>query len=155
MAESKNLYGLPIRESDFTEAVSDPRAHFGILKYAVDFPLKEGTTILAPASGIVVDVKVGSRQGGASKKYMNIKYANYLTLRHRNGEYSQYGHLKYRGALVKLGERVKKGQPIALSGNTGYTTEPHLHFHVSRKTKKDTGWETLKIRFTEKFRVMR
>lgn len=155
MAQTKNLYSLPIRKRDFTEAISDPRAHYGILKYAIDFPLNKGTAILAAAGGIVIDIKIDSKSGGSAKKYMNMKYLNYLTLKHRHGEYSQYGHLKYHGTLVKVGEQVKRGQPIALSGNTGYTTAPHLHFHVSRNTAKDPGWETLKIRFRNKFKILR
>ena len=155
MAETKNLYIMPVRKSDFKVAFSDPRAHYGILKYAIDFPLKGGTTVLAATSGIVVDIKVASKKGGASKKYRNMKYLNYMTLKHRNGEYSQYGHLKHNGALVKLGERVRRGQKIALSGNTGYTTEPHLHFHVSRYVRKRPGWETIKIRFMNKFKILR
>lgn len=78
-----------------------------------------------------------------------------ITLKHDNEEYSQYGHLKYRGALVKLNEKVKTGQPIALSGNTGFTTEPHLHFQVFKLNKTKIGWETLKIRFREKINIDR
>lgn len=64
---------------------------------------------------------------------------NYVTLRHSNGEWSQYVHLKYRGSLVKLGEKVRQGQPIALSGNTGFSAAPHLHFHVFKFNKTKIG----------------
>ncbi|MBI2583606.1 MAG: M23 family metallopeptidase [Candidatus Aenigmarchaeota archaeon] len=114
-----------------------------------------GTKIIAPKSGIVVDIKADSKEGGPQSKYRNIKYLNYMTLEHSNGEYSQYGHLKHKGALVKLREKVRQGQPIALSGNTGLSTQPHLHFHVLRLNKTKVGWETLKIRFKEKMRIMR
>lgn len=155
MASTKNIYSLPFSESDFIDAVSDPRAHFGPDEHAVDFTLREGTKILASKSGKVVDIKVDSKKGGADPKYNKMKYLNCMTLKHGKGEYSQYMHLKYKGALVKLGEHVKTGQAIALSGNTGFSTEPHLHFHVLKDNKTKIGWETLKIRFKEKFKINR
>lgn len=155
MASTKNIYSLPFSKSDFIDAVSDPRAHFAPIEHAVDFALRKGTKILASKSGKVVDIKVDSKKGGADPKYNKIKYLNCMTLKHDKGEYSQYMHLKYKGALVKLGERVKTGQTIALSGNTGFSTEPHLHFHVLKDNKTKIGWETLKIRFKEKLKIDR
>lgn len=155
MALTKNIYALPFKKRDLIKAVSDPRAHFAHFKHAIDFILSEGTKILAAKSGIVVDIKVDSKEGGADPKYNDIKYLNYMTLKHSNDEYSQYAHLKYEGALVKLGEKVRRGQLIALSGNTGFTTAPHLHFHVLKLNKTEIGWETLKIRFEEKVDVDR
>ncbi|MFH1211650.1 MAG: M23 family metallopeptidase, partial [Candidatus Woesearchaeota archaeon] len=71
------------------------------------------------------------------------------------GEFSQYLHLKFKGSLVKTGVRVKKGQPIALSGNTGFTTAPHLHFIVFRLNNTEIGWESLKVRFNKRVFVDR
>ena len=155
MTLTKNVYTLPFKKKDFIDAVSDPRAHFAHFKHAIDFGLSEGTTILASRAGTVVDIKVDSKEGGADPKYNDIKYLNYITLKHSNGEYSQYAHLKHDGALVKLSEQVKTGQPIALSGNTGFTTEPHLHFQVLKLNKTKIGWESLKIRFKEKIDINR
>ena len=78
-----------------------------------------------------------------------------MTLQHNNGEFSQYVHLKHEGALIKLWEKVRKGQPIALSGNTGFSTAPHLHFQVFKLNKTKIGWETLKVRFKEKIDINR
>ena len=86
---------------------------------------------------------------------MNIKYLNYITLKHDNGEYSQYGHLQYNSAFVKLEDKVEKGQPIALSGNTGFSSAPHLHFHVFELNKTKVGWESLKVRFDEDIEIDR
>ena len=155
MISTKNIYLLPFAEKYFVDAVADPRAHFAHFKYAIDFGLAEGTEIIASKSGIVVDVKVDSNKGGMSQKYSDLKYLNYITLRHSNGELSQYAHLKYKGALVKLGDKVKAGQPIALSGNTGFSTEPHLHFQVFKRSKTKIGWKTLRIKFKKKLVIDR
>jgi len=155
MAYTKNIYSLPFKKKDLIKAISHPKAHFAHGKHAIDFVLPEGAIILAPKAGIVIDVKIDSKKGGADPKYNDIKYVNYITLKHSNGEYSQYAHLKYKGALVKVGEKVKKGQPIAISGNTGFTTAPHLHFQVFKLNSSKIGWETLKVRFDERINVDR
>ena len=155
MVLTKNIYALPFNKKDLIKAVSDPRAHFAHFKHAIDFLLPESTKILAPRAGVVVDVKIDSKEGGADPKYNDIKYLNYLTLQHRKDEYSQYGHLKHKGALVKPGDKVKTGQPIALSGNTGFTTAPHLHFQVFKLNNTQIGWGTLKVRFKEKVGIDR
>jgi murein DD-endopeptidase MepM/ murein hydrolase activator NlpD len=53
-----------------------------------------------------------------------------VIIKHADGTFADYHHLKSGSALVKLGDQVKVGQPIGLSGNTGYSTKPHLHFAV-------------------------
>jgi hypothetical protein len=55
---------------------------------------------------------------------------NYVVIRHTNGEHSFYAHLARGSVRVRAGERVTRGQPIAKVGNSGLSTEPHLHFHV-------------------------
>jgi len=154
MAKTKNIYIVPVRKKDRKLIISDPRAHGkGFLKYAIDFPLPEGTEVLAASSGKVVEIKVNSKIGGNTKKY--LKRTNFITIEHKNGESSQYVHLKYKGSRVKVGQSVKTGQVIGYSGNTGWTTEPHLHFHVLRFINSKIGWETMKIKFKEKIRILR
>ena len=150
MAITKNIYAFPFKKKDLIKAISHPKAHFAHFKEAIDFILPGGTILLAPKAGKVVDIKVDSKEGGADPKYNDMKYLNYMTIQHSSGEFSQYAHLKYKGSLVKLGDEVKQGQPIALSGNTGFTTAPHLHFHIFKLNKTDVGWESLKVRFKEK-----
>ncbi len=150
---TKNIYALPFKKKKFSKAISHPKAHFAHFKYAIDFVLPEGTVILAPKAGKVIDIKIDSNQGGADPKYNDMEYANYMTIQHSNGEFSQYAHLKCGGALVKLGDKVKQGQPIAISGNTGFTTAPHLHFQIFKLNNTEVGWESLKVKFKEKIRV--
>ncbi len=68
-------------------------------------------------------------KGGKDKKWRN--YANFVTLFDpESGIYTQYVHLDHMGSLVELGDTVAFGQAIGISGSTGYSTAPHLHFNV-------------------------
>lgn len=103
-------------------------SHKGHASYAVDFIMPEGTQIVAARDGVVVDVRDDSNVQGDDISYNND--ANYIVIWHDDGTFAQYAHLKQYGVHVKEGEKVKRGQFIGLSGNTGYTTGPHLHFEV-------------------------
>lgn len=86
----------------------------------VDFSMAIGTPIIAPADGIVEKVAYQARGAG-----------RYIVLRHGREYQTVYMHLSK--PLVKAGQQVKRGQRIALSGNTGSSTGPHLHyeFHIN------------------------
>ena len=103
-------------------------------KYAIDFKMNIGQTICAMRDGVVVAIKEDSNIGGRNEKYLND--GNYVMLYHKDGLFTQYVHLKKDGVMVALGDSIKKGQPIAYSGNTGMSTEPHLHFGVFKATAK-------------------
>lgn len=103
-------------------------------KYAIDFNMKVGDSITAALDGYVVGVVEGHTRGGNDRRYRD--YANFITIYHPEyGIYTQYVHLKKDGALVEIGEEVKANQPIGLSGKTGYTSTPHLHFNVLAANK--------------------
>src|SRR3989344_1171768 len=128
MAKTKNVYIVPVRKKDRGEIISDSRAHSGILENAIDFALPVGTPILAAADGKVVLVKDDSKKNGGKRWYTNL---NSVIIKHKNKEYSEYSHLKYNGSLVEKGQFVKRGDIIGYSGNTGWSTQPHLHFQIS------------------------
>lgn len=97
-------------------------------RFCLDFFVPSGTPIVAARDGVVV-----ARESRYSKSYKNERYlgrANYVILRHSDGEESVYVHLRWRSIKVKIGQKVKRGQFLALSGQTGYATYPHLHFGV-------------------------
>ncbi len=153
MTETKNLYRLPFRKNVKTKPESSP-THKGPARHSIDYTMKEGTKILAAADGKVVKVKDDSNEGGLGEKYSSPKglekYMNRIHMKHANGEYSGYYHIRHRGSLVKKGQKVKEGQPIALCGSTGYSEGPHLHFMVWKKINPKKGkpdWKTLRIRF--------
>ncbi|MEU6015175.1 M23 family metallopeptidase [Streptomyces sp. NPDC047515] len=86
-----------------------------------DFAVPIGTKVEAAHGGTVV--KAGPNGGGDGPAYGNA-----VVIRHGNGTYSQYAHLSKID--VRIGQTVKTGQKIALSGNTGNSSGPHLHFEI-------------------------
>lgn len=150
----KNEYWLPCNKRDIIHPKKKLPSHSSQklknLDNAVDFLLPIGTPVYTAASGKVVWVKVDSRVGGKNKKkYWNL--GNRVVIRHKNGEYTAYEHLKYKGAVVRKGEKVKRGQLIGYSGNTGWSTiGPHLHFEVFNNPSKDESeGTTLRVSFKE------
>jgi murein DD-endopeptidase MepM/ murein hydrolase activator NlpD len=95
---------------------------------AIDFKMKPGTKICAARPGVVVEMKEDSDIGGLDEKFM--EHGNHIIIRHSDGTMAKYWHLQKNGAYVEVGEDVVKGQIIGLSGNTGYSAFPHLHFKV-------------------------
>ncbi len=108
-------------------------SHSGWIQYSIDFPVPVGTKICAARDGVVVLVKSDSNTGGKTREFM--KDGNYIAIAHNDGTFSEYVHLKQGGNLVKPGDRVKAGAVIAWSGNTGFSTCPHLHFTVVKPIK--------------------
>jgi murein DD-endopeptidase MepM/ murein hydrolase activator NlpD len=127
------VYALPFAKGAnvrVSQGYNGDTSHKGLSAYAIDFPLPQGTPIYAAREGIVVGAEVSNTVGGASPEYR--QYANYVIVEHNDGTMGNYYHLKQGGTAVRIGDKVAKGQLIAYSGNTGYTTAPHLHFSVSK-----------------------
>lgn len=101
-------------------------------RYAVDFALAVGDTVCAARDGIVVGLIKDYNVGGKDRKYRD--YANFITLYHADGTFTQYVHLKQNSSFVSLGDTVVASQPIGLAGMTGFTSIPHLHFNALKPT---------------------
>ncbi len=99
----------------------DPFTNTAALHRGVDIAAEEGTQVAATASGTVIASAYDSIGG------------NYIKIDHGDGRVSYYGHLKTR--LVSKGDSIHQGDIIALSGNTGNTTGPHLHFQLYYQEK--------------------
>jgi murein DD-endopeptidase MepM/ murein hydrolase activator NlpD len=97
---------------------------------ALDFEMPEGTPVYAAREGTIYNYKDDSFEGGPFSKYKNK--ANFIIVKHSDGSFGCYWHLKKDGVVVKSGA-VTKGQLIGYSGSTGFTLRPHLHFSVKRK----------------------
>lgn len=129
MVKAQNRYQLPIpKDVLLTMNRNLSPAHIGKLRNAIDFLVPNNTPVVAAADGIVSFVKSDSSYGGPN--LLHWHHSNFIVLQHSRGEYSRYDHLAYRSAKVRIGQRVRAGQPIARTGMTGFTFIPHLHFHV-------------------------
>ena len=99
--------------------------------YAVDIAMPVGTDIVAARGGVVFDVASTNFKGGPdADEYADL--ANLVRILHDDGTYAVYAHLNWNTIRVQPGDRVKTGQYIADSGNTGLSSGPHLHFAVQR-----------------------
>ena len=101
-------------------------------RYAVDFTLPEGTPVLAARAGRVIELASGFSGHGLDPE-RDRQRANVVRIRHADGSMAVYAHLQQDGVRVRMQQWVEAGQLIALSGNTGYSTAPHLHFVVQRR----------------------
>lgn len=103
-------------------STKNPQVYNGSGHNGIDFGVKVGSPILSAASGVVVGT------GNTDIACSGVSYGKWVLVRHTNGLTSLYAHLSV--IQVSAGDKVTARQKIALSGNTGYSTGPHLHFTV-------------------------
>jgi murein DD-endopeptidase MepM/ murein hydrolase activator NlpD len=111
-------------------------------RYAIDIVMPVDTLILAVRDGIVMDVEEDFNQGGKNKEKYQDK-ANHIRILHTDGTMALYAHLGLASVIVRPGARVRSGQPIARSGNTGFSSGPHLHFAI----QQNLGMELISVPF--------
>ena len=124
-------YPLPWRGGPFriSQGANGQYSHFGPKsRYAVDIAMPEGTPIIAARGGVVVKAE-NSQSGRGSHPS-----GNFVRVLHDDGTMGVYLHLKQGSVHVREGQRVAVGSALALSGNTGNSSGPHLHFVVQRNT---------------------
>ena len=141
------IYRLPYKRGSahiVTQGYNGKYTHKGHSQYAIDFGMKVGTKIYAARDGIVVKLKEDSNKGGVGREFS--KYGNYVTIEHEDATFATYYHLKKKGVLVHIGDKVAKGDFIAYSGNTGYSSGPHLHLSIF-KASSASRTMTIPIKF--------
>ncbi len=115
----KGLLSYPVKKVKITQKYGKTTfTRWYTFHNGVDFGVAIGTDILAAADGKVVAI-------GNNGRYA---YGRYIAIDHGNGLVTMYGHLS--ATKKSIGTKVKRGEVIAKSGNTGYSTGPHLHFTV-------------------------
>lgn len=113
--------GKPVGDGEITSTFGerlDPITGRSTFHPGVDFAAPQGTTVMSVATGVVT-------WAGPHPAYGNLVEVN-----HGNGYATRYGH--NQKVLVRVGDTVRKGQTLALSGSTGRSTGPHVHFEVLR-----------------------
>lgn len=97
----------------------------------IDIVGKEGLPeIIAHSDGIIISLQDGMNNNKNSTGIFS--YGNYVKIKHDNGMFTLYAHLK-KGLKVKLNEKVKKGQVLGIEGDSGNANGVHLHFEVRNK----------------------
>lgn len=140
--------GPPVLRSDFPEPARSPyilpfegsaarlvwrtTSHYnpgnkGVGLYAIDVEMPIGTPLVAARAGVVVAARDHFPDGNDTDLE-----ENYVMIRHADSTIARYIHLTRGGLRVRQGDTVRQGQRIALSGNSGQTGGPHLHFDVQR-----------------------
>src|SRR5207248_2183640 len=127
-----------------TQGYNGSFSHKGPNKYAIDWKMPEGTPVYASRGGVIIKVKDDSNTGGDSMKF--DPYNNFVLVRHDDGTLSHYCHLKQGGCVVHPGQSIQAGELIAHSGNTGFSSGPHLHFCVF-KTRNGRERESIPVKF--------
>ncbi|MEO0972748.1 MAG: M23 family metallopeptidase, partial [Pseudomonadota bacterium] len=110
--------------------------------FAVDIAMPVGTGIVAARAGLVIETAYAHFASLADDP-QGSPPANLVRILHNDGTHAVYAHLDRASVRVKPGQRVRRGELIAASGNTGFSTGPHLHFAVLR----NAGLETRSVAF--------
>lgn len=127
--DSSYIYTLPFETKKkvfLIQGYESMFSHKG--EKALDFKVKNGTKICAARNGIVTAAREDSDKRGLKPE--NLSDGNYIAIQHKDGSVANYWHLQKDGVLVNVGDTIQTGQLIGLSGNTGYSAFPHLHFEV-------------------------
>ncbi|MBA3396090.1 MAG: M23 family metallopeptidase [Deltaproteobacteria bacterium] len=109
-------------------------SHRGSNEYAVDFDCPVATPVVAARDGVVVAYNDAAQGSGTTPEFLDYKRTNFVLVLHDDGTLGEYMHLAPSGIVVKAGQRVGRGESLALSGNTGFSSTPHLHFQVMTAT---------------------
>jgi murein DD-endopeptidase MepM/ murein hydrolase activator NlpD len=114
------------------------------IRYKNDGKLNEdyvgyGKEVIAPANGTVVEVIDGIRENSPGMRNQYAQIGNAIVIQHSSKEYSVLAFLKQGSIRVKVGDKITRGQVLAQCGNSGYATEPVLHYHLQDSPRLQTA----------------
>jgi murein DD-endopeptidase MepM/ murein hydrolase activator NlpD len=143
---SELTFPSPLREksqADFGPGTVE--THTKEYEFSYDFSVPEGTSVYAIEEGTVIRVIQKYTQSHQDKT--RIHEVNKVEILHLDGSVAAYAHLKAQSVPLKICDKISKGQIIGLSGNTGFSSGPHLHLDVTRPIGIGK-FKTIPIRFT-------
>lgn len=115
-------------------------------RYAVDIAMPLGTSLLAARGGVVMEIEDAHADNGRKdERYMDR--ANFVRIHHDDGTMAVYAHLQQHSVRVRPGMRVPAGHWIGNSGNSGFSSGPHLHFVIQANI--GMALESLPLRFRQ------
>jgi murein DD-endopeptidase MepM/ murein hydrolase activator NlpD len=127
---SADAYRKPFPEGESWRVTQRPYgafSHYGRALHAWDFAPVAGRFVTAMRGGVVL-----ARDLGLGQTPDQRLFGNYITIRHDDGTYAHYAHLRSGTFRVRTGQRVEAGQILAEAGNSGYSFGRHVHVHVTR-----------------------
>ncbi|MGR3279918.1 M23 family metallopeptidase, partial [Acaryochloris marina NIES-2412] len=133
------VFSHPVAPSTITSPYG-PRS-LGGFHHGIDYGLPRGTPIKAADGGVVLDVETQCPLEGYYKSPCGDGYGNLVFVKHSSRYVTVYGHLSETN--LKIGDTVTKGQTVGLSGNSGSTTGPHLHFEIRDPANRKVNPEFL------------
>ncbi|PTE75182.1 M23 family peptidase [Staphylococcus equorum] len=104
--------------------------------------------IVSPQEGVIVDIQNSEKDNIPGEMVKEKPLGNYVVIRHIENEYSLIAHFKYKSIVVKPGDTVEKGQLLGSCGNSGNSSEPHIHFQLMDNSTLFNYCNSLKIKFT-------
>ena len=128
--KTDKLYVLPYpvgKAYTCSQGFNSSFSHFGSFSYAVDFGMSIGTFVTAARSGRIVYILESYTDNDQIEGHENV-----VIVLHEDTTYARYVHLTLNGALVHMDQMVVPGDTIGLSGSSGTTGGPHLHFDVTK-----------------------
>lgn len=143
-------YHAAYRDQRFAHDIlilKDGKSHSGDGKALTDYYCY-GEPVLAPGAGTVVWLRDSLPDNAPGHMDPAHATGNSLVIDHGNGEFSLLAHLQPGSLKVKLGQKVRAGQPLGLCGNSGNTSEPHLHYHL-QDTPRPFDGNGLPVQFVD------
>lgn len=141
-------YGVPfagLEPREVIQGYGGTDTHMGGMRFSLDFGMPPGTPVVASRAGTVLYLQDGFTDGGPDPEL--LEEANLVVIAHDDRTMASYGHLS-PGIQVEVGQSVARGQPLGLSGSTGFSGRPHLHFHVGTRLLGDPG-RTVRVQLSD------
>ena len=148
-SEAKNnfVYHLPFSPDlhfRVTQGYDGKVSHKGDLSNSIDWTMPLKTPIYSARKGVIAEIMDGFEEGKFEKEYLDK--ANYIFVLHDDGTIGNYAHLSNGSVSLKVGDTVNTGDFLGLSGNSGYSSAPHLHFNVF-VPKDGNRYRTIPVKF--------